>query len=101
MAQSRRISLQDRGISLSCSGLVPLFLRGGLIADVFGMGGDGQERGGEHGQGDVAIPGVVAANLVVIEPGLVLGELERFLDRPARPGHPVGFQKSGSTFDLR
>ena len=41
---------------------------------------------GEHGQGDVAVPGVPAADLVVIQAGLVLGGAEAFLDRPAGPG---------------
>ena len=42
----------------------------------------------EHGQGDVPVAGVVLANLVVTEAGLVLGGLEAFLDRPTGPGHP-------------
>jgi hypothetical protein len=54
-----------------------------LITDVFGVGGDGAERGGEHGEGDVPVPDVVAADLVVVQAGLVLGELEGFLDGPA------------------
>ena len=40
----------------------------------------------EHGEGDVAVPGVVAADLVVVEAGLVLGGLEALLDGPAGPG---------------
>ena len=31
-------------------------------------GGDGQVGVGEQGQGDVAVPGVVAADLVLVEP---------------------------------
>jgi hypothetical protein len=46
-----------------------------LIVELFGVGGNAQERGGEHGQGDVPVPGVVAAKLVVVQAGLVLGEL--------------------------
>ena len=33
------------------------------------------------------VPGVVAADLVVVQAGLVLGGLEAFLDRPPGPGH--------------
>lgn len=42
------------------------------------MGGDGQ--------GDVPVPSVVAADLVVVEPDLALGGLETLLDRPAATG---------------
>ena len=41
---------------------------------------------GEHGEGDVAVPGVVAADLVVVEAGFVFGGLEAFLDGRAEPG---------------
>ena len=41
----------------------------------------------EHGQCGVPVPGVVAADLVVVQAGLVLGGLEAFLDRP-----PTGCQ---------
>jgi hypothetical protein len=47
----------------------PLFRRGGPG----GPGGDGEERVRQHRQGDVPVPGAVAADLVVIEPGFVLG----------------------------
>ena len=43
---------------------------------------------GEHGQGDVAVPGVVAADLVVVEPDLGLRGLEALLDRPPGAGDP-------------
>ena len=56
------------------------------MAPAFGVGGDGEERRGEHGQGDVPVPGGVAANLVVIKTGLVLGELERLFHTPPGPG---------------
>jgi hypothetical protein len=36
----------------------------------------------EHGQGDVPVPGVVTADLIVIEAGLGLGGLEALLNRP-------------------
>jgi hypothetical protein len=62
MAQRRRISLQDNGIRSSRSFPVPL-----LISDAFVVCGDRQERrGGEHGQRDVPVPGVVTADLVVV-----------------------------------
>src|SRR4051794_11336561 len=38
----------------------------------FGGAGDREERGGGHGQGDVGVPGVVAADLVLAQAGLVL-----------------------------
>src|SRR5262249_12439029 len=50
--------------------------------------GDGEVGAGEDGQGGVPVPGVVAADLVVIEAGLVLGGLEALLNRPAGPGDP-------------
>ena len=44
-----------------------------VMGPLFGLTGqDGQERMGEHGQGDVPVPGVVAAYLVIAEPGLAL-----------------------------
>jgi hypothetical protein len=33
------------------------------LAAAFAVGSDGEEGGGEHGQGDVAIPGLVATDL--------------------------------------
>jgi hypothetical protein len=41
----------------------------------------------EHGQGGLPVPGVVAADLIVVQAGLVLGGLEAFLDRPPGAGH--------------
>ena len=49
---------------------------------VGGRGGDSEEGVGQHREGDVAVPGAVAADLVVIEPGLVLGFCEAVLDAP-------------------
>ena len=49
-----------------------------------GVRGDGEERVREHGQGDVPVPGAVAADLVVVQAGLVLGLGEAVLDSPAR-----------------
>jgi hypothetical protein len=67
-----------------------------LVADRavvrFGAGevgsGGGQERHGQHGQGDVPVPGGVEPDLIVVQSNFVLGGLEAFLDRPAGPGHP-------------
>ena len=50
------------------------------------VGEDGEEDPGEHGQGDVSIPGVVEADLVVVEPDVVFPALETFLDRPPGAG---------------
>src|SRR6266480_2655137 len=63
---------------------------------VGGRGGDGQEGVGQHREGDVAVPGAVAADLVVIEPGLVLGLCEAVLDRPPGPGHRGQFRQRGA-----
>lgn len=80
VAQRRRISLQDKGTR--CSGLPrrPLLI---LVVGSFDVCGDGEERGGEHRQGDVPVPGLVFADLVVVQAGLILGELEGFLHTPA------------------
>ena len=43
---------------------------------------------GEQGEGDVPVPGVVAADLVLVEPDLVLRGLEALLDRPPGAGDP-------------
>jgi hypothetical protein len=51
-----------------------------------GAGGDGQEGVGEHRQGDVAVPGAVLADLVVVQAGLILGLGETVLDSPSGPG---------------
>ena len=54
----------------------PLFARpaarraGGTVR---GVGGDGQEGVGEHREGDMAVPGAVAADLIMVQAGLVLG----------------------------
>jgi hypothetical protein len=47
--------------------------------------GDSEERVGEHGQGDVPAPGVIAADLVFVEADLPFRGLEAFLDGPAVP----------------
>ncbi len=51
-----------------------------------GLGADRrQERLGDQHQGHMPIPGVPAADLVVVQADLVLGGLEALLDRPADP----------------
>lgn len=57
------------------------------------MGGDGEERRGEHGQGDVPVPGLVFADLVVVQAGLVFGEREGFLHAPAGSGDADQFDQ--------
>jgi hypothetical protein len=54
----------------------------------FALAGDGQERVRQQGQGDVPVPAGPAADLVVVQADLGLGDLEAFLDRPPCPGHP-------------
>jgi hypothetical protein len=41
---------------------------------------DGKAGVRQHGKGDVPVPGVVAADLVPVEAGLVIGRLEVLLD---------------------
>jgi hypothetical protein len=43
---------------------------------------------GQQGEGDVAVPGVVAADLIVVEPDLGFRGLEAVFDRPAGAGDP-------------
>ena len=42
-----------------------------------------QEGERQHRQGDVPVPAVPAADLVAVQPDLLLGRLEALLDRPA------------------
>src|SRR5713101_2823796 len=60
---------------------------GRLAAGPVLASGDGEERVGEHRQRDVPVPGVPLADLVVVQPGLVLGLGEAVLDRPPGAGH--------------
>lgn len=48
---------------------------------------DGEEGLRQERQGDVPVPAIPAAHLVVGQAGLAFGDLEAFLDRPAGPGH--------------
>ena len=57
--------------------------------------GDGEERRGEHGQDRVAVPGGPAADLVLVEPGLGLGDREGLLDTPPPPGDPDQLAQGG------
>ena len=66
-----------------------------------GRSGDGEVSRGEHGQGDVAVPAAVGADLVLLQPGLVLrgsGTLPGFDRLPAEveltnPRHPLAGQR--------
>ena len=49
-----------------------------------GLPDDGQECQGEHCEGDVAVPGAVEADLVVIESGFAFRCLGAFFDGPSR-----------------
>lgn len=55
---------------------------------LLGAGG-GEVGGGEHREGGVGVPGSVAADLVMIQTGLVLRGLEAILDRPADRGDRI------------
>ena len=54
-------------------------VRGG-IAGVFVRADDSEEGMGEHGEGDPAGPGRVAAELVLVQAGQALSGLERLFD---------------------
>jgi hypothetical protein len=45
--------------------------------------GDGEPGQGEHAEGDVPVPGLVEADLVVVEADLVLADLEALLHAPS------------------
>ncbi|GAA1547425.1 hypothetical protein GCM10009730_65670 [Streptomyces albidochromogenes] len=47
---------------------------------------DGEAGVGGHGEGDVAVPAGVAADLVVVEAAFLLRGLEAFLNRPPAAG---------------
>ena len=94
MASRRRISLADSRISPFSPCCRSPFSPAALPVVVWSAGG-GEVGGGEHGQGDVGVPGPVVADLVLVEPGLVLGRLEAFLDRPPGPGDPDQLPQRG------
>jgi hypothetical protein len=48
---------------------------------------DGQEGQGQHGEGDVSVPGGPGADLILVEPDLALGRLEAGLDGPPGSGN--------------
>lgn len=60
----------------------------GWCAVVLGGGDHGQECHREHAQDRPAVPGSPGPDLVLVEPALALGGLERLLDGPPLPGHP-------------
>ena len=55
---------------------------------VLGGCGDGKECAGEHGQGDPPVPGGPAPDLVFVQAGQALADLEILLDAPSAPGDP-------------
>jgi hypothetical protein len=57
-------------------------LTGRRRAGVLGGGGGGQERQGEHGQGSPPVPGVPAADLVLVQPCQALAGPEILLRGP-------------------
>src|ERR1035438_6067981 len=50
---------------------------------------------GQHGQGDVTLPSLPVANLVVVQPTLSLGRLEALFDLPALSSHAHQESKGG------
>jgi hypothetical protein len=52
---------------------------------------DGEEGHREHREGDVAIPAMPRADLVFVQPGLLLGRLEAALDGPSLTGGDGNF----------
>ena len=53
-------------------------------AEVFGHGRYHQEGVGEHGQGDPAVPGAPAAELMLVQADQALAGLEALLNQPSR-----------------
>jgi hypothetical protein len=51
-------------------------------AGVFKGSDDGEERGGEHDEGDPAVPRGPAAGLVLVQAGQALAGLEALFNRP-------------------
>src|ERR1700704_718205 len=56
--------------------------------------GDGEEGVGEHGEGDMSVPGVPRAYLIVVESGFILAGSKTFFDGPACPGHVDEFSEA-------
>lgn len=50
---------------------------------------------GEHRQGDMGVPGSIAADLVAVEAGFVLGLLERFFHMPTGSRGPGEVDQAG------
>ena len=93
LAASSRASKRRRN-SLTVNAISPVGVGCGVTFD---RGGHGQEGMREHGQGGPAVPGVPAADLVLVESGQAFGGLERFLDAPALTGDgDQGAQWDGS-----
>ena len=56
--------------------------------------GDGEEGVGEHGEGDMSVPGVPGADLIVVESGFILAGSKTFFDGPTCPGHVDEFSEA-------
>src|SRR5215207_6246262 len=65
------------------------------VAAALGHGGDHQEGVGDHGEGDPAVPGAPAADLMLVQADQLLAGLEPLLDGPPGPGHPDQGRKRG------
>ena len=61
---------------------------GRWAAVVFGGGGHGEERAGQHGQSGPSVPGIPSADLVLIQAGQALATLEVLLPGPPAAGDP-------------
>lgn len=93
-ARSRRISGAVRGKSARHRAGPVFFSRAlGANDDHIGMG--------EERQGDVAIPSVIAADLVLIQPDFAFGLLEAGFDSPAATGDLDQFFEGGTDRGIR
>ena len=108
VASRRRISLlPTAGSGRARRVELPLLTRCGGV----GLGSGGGQVSGEQVQRDVGVPGAVVADLLVVEPGFILGALEALLDRPDRAPEPTrkstpatgwsSVRRSGRTPDSR
>src|SRR5215211_2865372 len=65
------------------------------VAAALGHGGGHQEGVGDHGEGDPAVPGAPAADLMLVQADQPLAGLEPLLDGPPGSGHPDQGRKRG------
>src|SRR5437588_1911682 len=80
---SRRTSGVVSGSSWTAAACSPFFVVGsaGLRSH------SGQVGPGEQGQRDMPVPGIVAADLILVQPDFLLADLNTALDAPARASH--------------